>query len=42
MFKMRLRHRDREFGRWNAMRDGLDTILMELRHVHQRLDRFEK
>lgn len=41
LLKLHLRLRDRDQARWDAMRDGFDTLLQEIRYVHKRLDRID-
>lgn len=40
--KTYLRRRDRENARWEAMREGFETMLMEIRHVRRHVERVEK
>jgi magnesium-transporting ATPase (P-type) len=42
MVKTYLRRRDRENSRWEAMRDGFEVVLMEIRHVRRHIEKLEK
>uniref|UniRef100_K3WI61 Cation-transporting P-type ATPase N-terminal domain-containing protein n=1 Tax=Globisporangium ultimum (strain ATCC 200006 / CBS 805.95 / DAOM BR144) TaxID=431595 RepID=K3WI61_GLOUD len=42
LVKMVIRRRDREQERWEAMKEGFETVLLEIRHVRHHVERLEK
>lgn len=42
LLKTVIRRRDRELARWDAMREGFDSVLLEIRHVRHHIERLEK
>jgi magnesium-transporting ATPase (P-type) len=42
LFKMVIRHRDLEKERWNAMQEGFESVLLEIRSVRHHVERLEE